>query len=170
MGIASGIFWIVFGLLYILYQAFKEHPSETISGVIVFFIIFGCIVGFTLTYRWLMDVNLVLGTVFVIGVIGFGCYKFAKFSHNETLKRQKIIAEYDAWMEEVRATMTEKDYEDYAREKGYLYNVSMNENSPLYWKKEPYYSKIKWGAENRRSGELAVERGRHRAQRNDDEL
>lgn len=35
MGLASAIFWIVFGILYVVYRAFKEEPEQTVSGVVV---------------------------------------------------------------------------------------------------------------------------------------
>ena len=57
------------------------------------------------------------------------------------------MQEYEQWMRKVRATLTEKDYEDYARKNAWKYYANMNENSPLYWKKEPYYSKIVWAVE-----------------------
>lgn len=39
MAIASSIFWIVVGILYIVYQLFKARPAETLSGIIAFVII-----------------------------------------------------------------------------------------------------------------------------------
>ena len=158
MGIASGVFWIVFGLLYILYKAFREHPSETASGVIAFVVIMGGIIGFTLLYRWMMDQNLVIGSIFAFGVLGTACVLVGRYQYKEHLKREKERAEYEAWMDEVRKTITEKDYEDYARTDGWRYYANMNPKSVMYWKNEPYFSKIKLMVEIKRSCEMRKER------------
>ena len=60
-------------------------------------------------------------------------------------------------MNKVRASMTEKDYEDYARVHCRMYRANMDPNSVLYWKNEPYYSKIKFMAEIKRSCEMKQE-------------
>ena len=57
-------------------------------------------------------------------------------------------------MQQVRSTLTEQDYYNYARDNRWYYNVSMDENSCLYWKKEPYYTKICQAVEFKRSVEM----------------
>ena len=64
MAIASGVFWIVFGLLYIWYKAFREEPSATISGTLAFVIVFCCIAACCATFTWLLSVNVPLAMVF----------------------------------------------------------------------------------------------------------
>ena len=86
--------------------------------------------------------------------MGFIIYKVVKYQRRENEKTQKSLEEYEQWMRKVRATLTEKDYEDYARKNAWKYYANMNENSPLYWKKGPYYSKIVWAAEAARSVEM----------------
>ena len=158
MGIASGIFWIVFGLLYILYQAFKEHPSETAAGVVVCVVVVGGIVLFSVISNWLMKVCFPLGFIFTIGSITALLVWAGKQVHDNNVKEKKRHEAYLLRMEEVRKTLTEKDYEDYARKNGWRFYANMNPNSAMYWKKEPYYSKIKFMVELNRDCEMERER------------
>ncbi len=164
MGIASGIFWIMAGVLYVLYRAFKEHPSETISGVIICAVLVGGIIGFTCLYRWMMDQNVLIGSIFAFGVLGIICAWFGRLQYKEKIERDKQRQEYENWMNKVRATMTEKDYENYAKVNCWRFNANMNPNSVLYWKKEPYYQKIKSMAELTRSIEMKKTEGKKQIQ------
>lgn len=79
MAIASGIFWIVFGLLYIWYKAFREEPVATISGTLAFVIVFCGIAACCVTYTWLFSVNVPLATVFsVVALVMLLRYKHKK--------------------------------------------------------------------------------------------
>lgn len=91
MGIASGIFWIMFGLLYILYQAFKEHPGETLSGVIVCGIILGVLIGWHFLFHALLDWNIVVGSIFGMGsIIGFLVWIFWYLDKEKKKEQQRI--------------------------------------------------------------------------------
>lgn len=70
MGIASGIFWIVFGLLYILYRAFKENPSDTITGILLFCIVLFGILAWHAIFNALLKWNIVVAAIFGFGVLG----------------------------------------------------------------------------------------------------
>ena len=157
MGIASGIFWIMFGLIYIWYQAVKEHPSETITGTLLCILVVGGIILYTYTYRWLMEWNLWVGSIFAFCVLGFVCYKVIQSQIKERKKQEAIHEEYVAWMTKVRSTLTEQDYYNYAKDNWWFYNVSMDEKSCMYWKKEPYYTRICNALELKRSIEMKRE-------------
>lgn len=66
MGIASAVFWIVFGLLYILYQAYKEHPDETFTGVLLFVILGGGMIAWFFIFDFLLDLNIVAASIFLV--------------------------------------------------------------------------------------------------------
>ena len=57
MGIASGIFWIILGLLYILYRAFRDSPGETAAGVVVCGAVIMIIIILMLCTDWLNSVS-----------------------------------------------------------------------------------------------------------------
>lgn len=91
MGIASGIFWIMFGLLYILYQAFKEHPSETVSGVLVCGIIVGGLLCWHFLFHALLDWNIAIGSIFGMGsIIGFLVWIFWYLDKEKKKEQQRI--------------------------------------------------------------------------------
>ena len=89
MGIASGIFWIVLGLLYILYRAFRESPGETTAGVVVCGAASIIIVILMLCTDWLNSVSpgasIAVGMVFV----AFGIFVICKKNADEK-RRAKI--------------------------------------------------------------------------------
>ena len=154
MGIASGIFWIIFGLLYIWYQSFKEHPSETLAGTFLCLCVIFGIVAYTYIYRWLMEKNLWLGAIFCFGVLGFVFYKLIKFQHEASVEDAKRRHEYEEYKARVRSTLTEEDYKAAAMKYRHTIFCSMNENDFNYWKKEPYWSKVKLFTEIDRGAEL----------------
>lgn len=91
MGIASGIFWIMFGLLYILYQALKEHPGETLSGVIVCGIVLGVLIGWHFLFHALLDWNNVVGSIFGMGsIIGFLVWIFWYLDKEKKKEQQRV--------------------------------------------------------------------------------
>lgn len=147
MGIASGIFWIVFGLLFILYQAFKEHPTETVTGIVICAIIICALYLFYTIFDWLLDKNVFLAAVFFVAVFGTIAVKVGSSMVKDAREKEKRIKEYNAHMKKVRDTMTEADYEEYARRSCYRFGANMNKDSIFYWKNEPYFTKIAEAAE-----------------------
>lgn len=66
MGIASGVFWIMFGIGYVIYQSFKERPAETVGGAILFVIFGGAIASWVLIFYSLLDCDLTVATIFLV--------------------------------------------------------------------------------------------------------
>ena len=66
MGLASSIFWIVLGILYILYKAFREKPGETIAGIAV------AVVTVAGVWLWAFLFQLILSTDLVFLWILYG--------------------------------------------------------------------------------------------------
>lgn len=64
MGIASGVFWIVFGICYVIYQGFKEHPRETFSITVLFVLLGAALASWVLIFNALLDYDLTVATVF----------------------------------------------------------------------------------------------------------
>lgn len=68
MAIVSGVFWIMVGLIYILYQCFKEEPIYAAAGTLWLGILFACIGAFWIIISFCFDTNTVLGAVSGISV------------------------------------------------------------------------------------------------------
>lgn len=151
MGIAGDLFWIAAGIIYVIYRGIKEEPEITIPILIIVPPFVGGIVLFGSITKWLMRQNIMVGAVFSLGVIGLCSYFLARFQYKERLKRQKRQSEYTERMNIVRSSLTEQDYEEYARNNAYRFYANMNPCSFMYWKNEPYYSRIKAAAVLQRS-------------------
>lgn len=76
MVIAANIFWIVIGLIYILYKLFKENPEETSAVVAIFVIILVAFIVYNFLLEVLMKQSIVLGVVFGIACIALLLYAF----------------------------------------------------------------------------------------------
>lgn len=74
MALASAIFWVVIGVLYIAYMAFKEHPKETLIVIGVMVVIAVCVAAFYAIFAPLEGVSPELAWVFKMGIIGAGLY------------------------------------------------------------------------------------------------
>ena len=66
MGIASGVLWIVFGVVYVLYRAFKERPGETMTGAVVFFVSALCLGVIGIIFKELREYDIVCAAVFAV--------------------------------------------------------------------------------------------------------
>ena len=66
MGIASGIFWILFGIGYVIYQSFKEHPKETANGAIIFVILAVAISSWVLIFNAFLDYDPTAAGIFAM--------------------------------------------------------------------------------------------------------
>lgn len=155
MALASSIFWIIAGALYILYRAFREYPSETVSGVLLFLVFLSGLLVYIFVGNWLLKVNIVLGAIVRIGVpIGLLIYGIkTKFEEDEKIRKSAV--EYKEKMHKVRATLTEEDYEKYVKKNWVALRVSIDKNAYNYWRKEPYYKHVRDCCECERSIELA---------------
>lgn len=127
MGIASGIFWIVFGLLYILYKAFREHPDETVLGILMFGIVGGGIIAWHFIFHALIDWNIYVATAFA--AISFGALfwyfiKICRENRQERERRDNLKARALKIARE--EPIDEKDLAEYER---------------IYWKTYSYSSK-----------------------------
>ena len=104
MGIASGIFWIAIGALYILYRAFRERPGDTISGIVLFLILGGGTIAWGLCFRALLDWNIIAGVVFsAISMIVLGWY-IVHINREASKKRKDYAAKFERAL---RIAMTE---------------------------------------------------------------
>lgn len=87
MAIASSIFWIIAGLLYILYRAYKEDAAQTMRFMVLLSIILGTIFGFLFLQKLMFEINFTVGAVFsVIGIcalIGVPLYFKCKFDKEQ---------------------------------------------------------------------------------------
>lgn len=66
MGIASAIFWIALGFLYVLYQALKERPGETLQCIVLFGLLSGGIIAWNLVLHALLDWNISIAIIFAV--------------------------------------------------------------------------------------------------------
>lgn len=113
MGIASGIFWIMFGLLYILYQAFKEHPNETITGVLVCGIVVGGLLCWHFLFHTLLDWNIAIGSIFgICSIIGFLVWIF-RYVDKEKKKEQQRIEAMKRRHEMAKAIVDKEVYDEW---------------------------------------------------------
>lgn len=106
MGIASGIFWILAGLLYIWYRALKDNPSTTIAGTIICVAGVSVVIGFFLIFNWLLSVNSALGAIFGLGGIGAFVGWVIKVNHDKAVEEAKRKERFEkalqiAWEEPV---------------------------------------------------------------------
>ena len=120
MGVASGIFWIMIGVLYILYQAFKEHPSETLTGSMLFLSIIIPMLAFGFTLNWLLSINLIAGTVFLAVGLGVLAVFMIKTYKEELEKKERATEFRERVMKVVRKeSYTDDELKDYARRWAY---------------------------------------------------
>lgn len=92
MGIASGVIWFLFGLLYIWYKLLREDPSGTIVGTLLCVAVVAGLICFRVFFQWLLDTNLVIGTIFgvlfCVSLIALGI-KWAIEGRKEEEKRKE---------------------------------------------------------------------------------
>lgn len=65
MGIASGIFWIVLGLLYIVYRAFSEYATETFAVLLFTGLFAGVLIAWEAILEVLFSWNVTVALAFV---------------------------------------------------------------------------------------------------------
>ena len=109
MGIASGIFWIVFGICYVIYQAFKEHPREALSGTAVFVILGGALASWVLIFNSLLDYDLTVAIIFTaISVVVLICGFVATFQ-KQCKERAEEKSKYERALEIARNEPLDED-------------------------------------------------------------
>ncbi|QTE74029.1 hypothetical protein JS518_14220 [Clostridiales bacterium FE2010] len=115
MATASIVFWVLFGALYIWYQAAKENPERVISETIACILLVLGIITFFFTVSWLGSISIILGILFAViclGFITYHCYKVQR-KDNEILKN--LSDRYNQVMDIVnQETYTDKELHEYA--------------------------------------------------------
>ena len=116
MGIASGVFWIVFGLLYILYKAFREHPDETVTGILLFGIIGGGIIAWHFIFHALLDWNIAVAAIFFVISFGVLIWYFAKINVEKAHEREAYRTKFEKALKIAREEpIDEKDLAEFER-------------------------------------------------------
>lgn len=116
MGIASGIFWIMFGLFYILYKAFKEYPSETVTGILLFGIIGGGIIAWHFIFHALLDWNITIGAIFAFISFGFLFWYLIKINLEKSRERAAFQDKFARALQIAREEpIDEQDLKEYER-------------------------------------------------------
>lgn len=137
MGIASGVLWVLFGILYIWYKALREDPANTIAGTIFCVSIVAAVVGFFLLLDWLLKANLTLGIIFGVGGCVFLVWYCIKGAVDANKEKQKMINAYENVMRVVRQ-------EEYTEDEIFKYAMKWRMFSPDGWKYYHYgYEKCK---------------------------
>lgn len=94
MGIASGIFWIVFGLGYIVYRSFKEEPKETAHGAAVFIVVALALATWVAICRALIGCNVIIGAIFLFASGCVWLYGFASEINRRAKHREDTRDKY----------------------------------------------------------------------------
>lgn len=116
MGIASGVFWIVFGLCYIWYRALKDNPQQTIQHTLAGILCVGAVVGFCFTFHWLLSISIPVAMVFGIVAISAVVFYAIKCKVEQDAKCDQAISEYNRVMRIVNSeTYTDQEIMDYAK-------------------------------------------------------
>ena len=112
MGIASGVFWIAFGLVYILYKAFRENPTGVLSGALLFLILTGSVGLFYLVSNLLVRVSPVLLALWAILCLGGVLYWLYRLDKKEKEKLRRIVIELDVVRRETERIAAMEKYPD----------------------------------------------------------
>ena len=109
MGIASGIFWIVFGVGYIVYLTFKEHPRESVNSTAIFLVLGGAIATWVLVFNSLLAYDLTVATIFtVISVVVLVC-DFVITFQKRNQERTERKSRYERALEIARSEPLDED-------------------------------------------------------------
>lgn len=131
MGIASGIFWILAGLLYIWYRALKDDPSTTIAGTIICVAGVSVVIGFFLIFNWLLSVDITIGSIFALAGIGALVGWVIKVNYDKSVEDGKRKARFAQALQIAREEPIDeaklKDFERFAWRDDY---------SPLHYAEE----------------------------------
>lgn len=112
MGIASGVLWIVFGLLYVLYQAIKERPDETLRGAVLFFMILSGICGFYFVNKLLISISPYAGIVWIIGCVSALIIWAVKSWGKEKEQRNRLLEKTNDITSKAREIVWNEEYTD----------------------------------------------------------
>lgn len=140
MGLAGSIFWIVIGVLYIIYMLYKESPGETIACIIAcvvilsFFLIIGALLNSLTGWLLVLFVIVLCACFFLMAVYS------VKLKADELDERNKRRYEYEEAKRIVDAELRdhpEKLEEWIARQPDSILSpLSKHPGRGLYWKKQ----------------------------------
>ena len=142
MELVSAILWVLIGILYIIYKAFKEKPGEATNITIVCVSVVGGFIGFVYLLRFLLGRSVLIGIVFAVICVGLLCTTVAASQIKEHKKNKELKSSKKAEIEQIRSTLSDKDLEECAFNNRYSLHISMDSRHWNYWKKEPYYSRV----------------------------
>ena len=98
MGIASGLIWIVFGIVYIWYRAAKEDAETTISSTVIVIAGVGVVAAFILIYNWLNGLHPFAGGAWLLAGWGVIIGWVIKVNIKESKRKKKADElEQRAW-------------------------------------------------------------------------
>ena len=69
MALASGILWIIFGIVYVLYRSMKDNAGATLAGVLMFIGFFSVMATVVMISQWISGYNILLGGAFLIAAV-----------------------------------------------------------------------------------------------------
>lgn len=116
MGIASGIFWIVFGIGYIIYRSFREDPKATTQGAAVFAVVAIMLAAWVVIFYSLTDYNLVIGGVFLFVSCCVWIYGFASEVNRRAKYRDETRKKYQRALSIARSeTVNEEELEKFKK-------------------------------------------------------
>ena len=102
MGIASGVFWIVFGIGYVIYLSFKERPRETLCGAALFVILGVALSSWVFIFHSILDYDVTAAIVFMaISVMVMVAWLYVAF-RKDAVKREEVKDKYQQALEIAR--------------------------------------------------------------------
>ena len=107
MALASGILWIIFGIVYVLYRSMKDNAGATLAGVLMFIGFFSVMATVVMISQWISGYNILLGGAFLIAVIIAAAVYALRSGKNYQKKVDKIIED----MRE-KCGLNESDHEE----------------------------------------------------------
>ena len=132
MGIASGVFWICFGICFLIYKAFKESPEVAIPATVGSVTACVTIAVLTLIARFLMDdFPWYVPTIFAIVATVLCLYPAIRKDKKEE-ERARIMIEVadreitDELLEQIGREACRKEPEQF----------STDISSPNYWRRD----------------------------------
>jgi len=93
--VAGNLFWIMIGILYILYRAFKDHPGETLAGILLCGGIVGGIIAFAAIVEGLSTVCFPMSMAFILMPLAILLGWLIKSSIDEEKKRNVYNEKYN---------------------------------------------------------------------------
>lgn len=108
MEIASIVFWIVFGCLYIWYRAIRQDPEKVIAQTLACVLLILGLIGFIFLVRAVGTVSIFLAILVGIGVIVIAVCN----TYNAQKKSNKILKDLSDRYERVMRIVNSEKYTD----------------------------------------------------------